>query len=90
MIGQIQVLDIPDMDAAVAALEAHRAELLELANCCDELIIRLGGGSRDVQFRVFPETSVGPMLIFHLCYLMCVMPWAPIPSIPPWKPWPRA
>jgi len=68
MIGQIQVLDIPDMDAAVAALEAHRAELLELANCCDELIIKLGGGSRDVMIRVFPETSVGPMLIFHLLF----------------------
>lgn len=66
MIGQIQVLDIPDMDAAVAAIEAHRDELLEKANCCDRVIVELGGGARDIEIRPFPDTPVGPMLIFHL------------------------
>ena len=68
MIGQIQVLDIPDMEAAVAALEGHRGELMELADSCDPVIVGLGGGARDLQFRVFPESSVGPMLIFHLLF----------------------
>jgi len=68
MIGQIQVLDITDMSAAIAAVEAHREELLELANCCDPVIIGFGGGARDIQARPFPETSVGPMLIIHLHY----------------------
>ncbi len=68
MIGQIQVLDIPDMKAAVAAIEANNEELLELANCCDKLIVGLGGGSRKIVARPFPETSVGPMLIVHLHY----------------------
>jgi hydroxymethylglutaryl-CoA reductase len=68
MIGQIQVLDIPDMDAAVTALEAHRGELMEVADSCDPFIVNLGGGARDLQFRVFPESSVGPMLIFHLLF----------------------
>jgi hydroxymethylglutaryl-CoA reductase len=68
MIGQLQVLDLPDMDRAIAILEKNKAELLELANCCDELVISLGGGARDVHFRPFPETPTGPMLIIHLLY----------------------
>ena len=68
MIGQIQVLDIPDMDAAIAALEANKPQLLEQANCCDKLMVKLGGGARDIVLRPFPETSVGPMLIIHLLY----------------------
>jgi hydroxymethylglutaryl-CoA reductase len=68
MIGQIQVLDIPDMEAAVAALDAQRDELMALADSCDPVIVGLGGGARDLQARVFPDSSVGPMLIFHLLY----------------------
>jgi len=68
MIGQIQVLDLPDLDAAIAVLEENREALLEQANCCDDLMLRLGGGARDVQFRPFPESPAGPMLIVHLLY----------------------
>lgn len=68
MIGQLQVLDVPDIDEAIAALTANREQLLKLANCCDELVIRLGGGARDIQLRPFPDTPVGPMLILHLLY----------------------
>lgn len=68
MIGQIQVLDLPDLDEAVAALEARRPELLEQANCCDPLMLRLGGGARDLVFRPLPDTPAGPMLIVHLHY----------------------
>ncbi len=66
MIGQIQVLDIPDMDAAIAAIEANKASLLETANCCDKVIVSLGGGAQDIVARPFPNTPVGPMLIVHL------------------------
>jgi hydroxymethylglutaryl-CoA reductase len=68
MIGQVQVLDVPDLDAAVAAIEENKEALLEQANCCDELMIKLGGGSRDITARPFPDTPVGPMLIVHLLY----------------------
>jgi hydroxymethylglutaryl-CoA reductase len=60
MIGQIQVQDIPDMDAAISTLEAHKSELLETANCCDRVIVSLGGGARDIEIRPFPDTPVGP------------------------------
>jgi len=68
MIGQIQVLDIPDMDAAISTMEAHKDELMTLANSSDALMLRLGGGARDIQLRSFSESVVGPMLIVHLLY----------------------
>jgi hydroxymethylglutaryl-CoA reductase len=68
MIGQIQVLDIPDMDEAIETLAAHKAELMELANSSDALMIRLGGGARDIHLRPFFDSPVGPMLIVHLLY----------------------
>jgi hydroxymethylglutaryl-CoA reductase len=68
MIGQIQVLDIPDMEAATAAIDAVKGELLAIANSCDELIISLGGGARDIEIRTFTDTPVGPMLVVHLLY----------------------
>ena len=68
MIGQIQVLDIPDMDAAIAAINANKPSLLETANCCDRVIVSLGGGAQDIVARPFPNTPVGPMLIVHLYF----------------------
>lgn len=68
MIGQIQVLDVPDMGAAIAAIEANKADLMEQANCCDRVLVELGGGARDIIARPFPDTPVGPMLIVHLLF----------------------
>lgn len=66
MIGQIQVMDIPDMDAAIAAIEANKEKLMGIANDCDPIMIRFGGGARDIVVRPLPDTAVGPMLIVHL------------------------
>ncbi|MCB9421361.1 MAG: hydroxymethylglutaryl-CoA reductase, degradative [Ardenticatenaceae bacterium] len=66
MIGQIQVLDVPDMDAAVSAIETHKADLMAIADTSDPIILKFGGGARDIIPRVFPDTPVGPMLIVHL------------------------
>jgi hydroxymethylglutaryl-CoA reductase len=66
MIGQIQVLDIPNMDAALTALAANKAQLMALANECSQNIVRRGGGARDIELRPFPQTPVGPMLVVHL------------------------
>jgi len=71
MIGQIQVLDLPDMDAAAQAILDNKALLMETADECSESIVRRGGGSRDIRARAFPETPVGPMLVVHLLYDTC-------------------
>ncbi len=68
MIGQIQVLDIPNMDAAIAALEANRQRLMAEADSVSESIVRRGGGSRGIEIRPFPHTPAGPMLVVHLLY----------------------
>ena len=66
MIGQLQVLEIEDLQSAKAAIEAKREELLALANDVDPVIRDLGGGARDLEIRLFPSTEVGPMLVLHL------------------------
>jgi len=68
MIGQIQVLDVPDPWSARFDVLAAREELLARADETDPLLVELEGGARDLQVRVLEETSVGPMLIVHLVF----------------------
>ncbi len=67
MIGQIQVLNVPDLHAARFRILAARQRLLDHANALDPVIVSLGGGARDVEVRVFEDGSV-PMLVVHLIY----------------------
>jgi hydroxymethylglutaryl-CoA reductase len=68
MIGQIQVLDVDNVYAAAGRVWEAREQLLEEANCCDRVLVELGGGARDIELRPFPETPVGPMLVIHLLF----------------------
>ncbi len=65
MIAQIQLLDVPDMQRATAAIYAAKAELLTLADTSPSITAR-GGGPVDLVVRPLPETPTGPMLIVHL------------------------
>ncbi len=66
MIGQMQVLDIPDLQQAKAALEAQRENLLAEADQIDPLLLKVGGGARDLQVRLIEESPIGPFLVLHL------------------------
>ena len=68
MIGQIQVLDVPEPWSARHKLLAARDRILQVANAQDPVIVRLGGGARDVQVRLFETSPAGPMLVLHLLY----------------------
>jgi len=68
MIGQIQVLDLLDLEAARAAVEAARERILAHADKVDPVIRRLGGGAQDLEVRALPDTPAGPMLVLHLIY----------------------
>jgi len=68
MIAQIQVVDAADPWAARLDLLAAKQRLLNLADETDPLIVSLGGGARDLEVRVVPESPVGPMLVAHLIY----------------------
>jgi hydroxymethylglutaryl-CoA reductase len=60
MIGQVQLLDVADIDGAIARLEARRVELMAAADeNCRSLVAR-GGGCVDLQVRRLPPLTSGP------------------------------
>jgi hydroxymethylglutaryl-CoA reductase len=65
MIGQIQLVNVPDPHSAKMTILAHREEILAMANEKDPVLVKFGGGAKDVEVRVI-ETARGPMVITHL------------------------
>ena len=68
MIGQMQVLDVPDLMAASMKLHEHKAELLAEADTIDPVLKKFGGGARDLEVRLIEESPIGPFLVVHLIY----------------------
>lgn len=66
MIGQIQILEVQDIEAALRRIDQHRGELLAEADKADPMLASLGGGARDLKVRTLEDTPVGPMLVVHL------------------------
>ncbi len=64
MIGQMQLLEIDDLEAAEQAILAKKDDLLQAASDIDPILKKLGGGPRDLivrQIRRFPDwTLPGP------------------------------
>jgi len=65
MIGQVQILDVPDPAAARLSLLHHRDELLAAANAKDPVLVKFGGGAKDLEVRILPSPR-GTMVIAHL------------------------
>ncbi|HBN30529.1 MAG TPA: 3-hydroxy-3-methylglutaryl-CoA reductase, partial [Rhodobacteraceae bacterium] len=61
MIAQVQVVGLSDPQGARAVLFAHKAEISAICDGCDPVLVRLGGGFRDIDVRV-----VSGMVILHL------------------------
>jgi len=51
MIGQIQICDVPDVDAAIAAIAGAAPELMERAAAIHPRLVERGGGPRGVEAR---------------------------------------
>lgn len=66
MIGQLQLLDVADLEEAAAKIMAAEAELLAVANRHHPTIQKLGGGAKAIECRSFRDSAIGPMLIIHL------------------------
>ena len=66
MIGQIQLLDVPNPAAAAARILDEKEALLAQIADLHPTIRRLGGGPRDLQVRFLNDTPAGAMLIVHL------------------------
>lgn len=65
MISQIQIVDSPDPDKAKRRILTKKQDLLKLANQQDPVLIKLGGGARDIEVRLL-QTLSGTMIIVHL------------------------
>lgn len=65
MIGQVQIVEITNTTKAKADILAGKAELIQIANEQDPVLVKLGGGAKDIEVRVL-NTAAGPMLVVHL------------------------
>lgn len=65
MIGQIQLVGVPDPFRAKMTILANKEKILAICNEKDPILVKLGGGAKDVDVRVL-DSSVGPMVITHL------------------------
>ena len=68
MIGQIQVLDVPDIDAASARIRSHTTEILSQVNETAGNMTARGGGALNLEMRPFRSTAIGDMLVVHLFF----------------------
>ncbi|MFQ6105743.1 MAG: hydroxymethylglutaryl-CoA reductase, degradative, partial [Candidatus Hydrothermarchaeaceae archaeon] len=65
MIGQIQVTNLKNAAKAGRKILANKKKILELANKQDAILVKLGGGAKDLEARLI-NTQAGKMLILHL------------------------
>ncbi len=65
MISQIQLLDVPAPFYAKGKILEHKEKSAEICNAKDPMLVKLGGGVKDVEVRVL-DSIVGPMVIVHL------------------------
>jgi hydroxymethylglutaryl-CoA reductase len=68
MIGQIQLLEITDLQSAEQAIQAQKEPLLAEISELDPVLLRLGGGPRDLEVRKIEDSPIGPFLVVHLIY----------------------
>ena len=66
MIGQIQLLDIPDIHRAITALQEEREAILDKVNASLGSLVDRGGGAREIELREIKHPYFGPMLIVHI------------------------
>lgn len=65
MIAQIQAVGVPSPHSARLRILESKSEILEFANKQDPILVKFGGGAKDLRVRIV-ESSVGPMVITEL------------------------
>jgi hydroxymethylglutaryl-CoA reductase len=65
MIGQIQVCNVSDLEAARKAILDNKKDIIAIANEQDPVLVKHGGGAKDLSVRLI-DTVEGEMLIAHL------------------------
>ncbi len=65
MVGQIQLVDVKNPVEAREKILKAKKRILAKANEQDPILVKLGGGAKDIEVRVL-TTHLGPMTIIHL------------------------
>jgi len=65
MIGQVQVTNVKDPSRVKHMLLEKKQPILDLANQQDPMLLKVGGGARDLEVRVI-HTLHGPNVIVHI------------------------
>ena len=65
MIAQIQAVNIADPFGAKIRILERRQEIIDFANQQDPILVKLGGGCRDIEVRVI-DSRIGPMVVTHI------------------------
>jgi hydroxymethylglutaryl-CoA reductase len=66
MIGQIQLVRVPDPEDAIKKVNAKRHELIKLANDQDPILVKYGGGVRELEAKIVDSPIIGKMILIHL------------------------
>ena len=65
MIGQIQILHMADVAGAAKKIMSKKKEILHLANEQDKVLVKFGGGAKDIEVRIL-DSPLGKMIVTHL------------------------
>lgn len=65
MIGQIQILHMKDVAKAAQKIINKKKEILQLANEQDKVLVKFGGGAKDLEIRIL-DSPLGKMIVIHL------------------------
>ena len=65
MIAQIQLTEVRDPQHARLCILERKAEVQAICDACDPVLLKLGGGFRELEVRVL-DTRGGPMVITHI------------------------
>jgi hydroxymethylglutaryl-CoA reductase len=68
MIGQMQLINVINMNEARMKIYEHKAELLAIADAIDPVLKKFGGGARDLEVRMIEDSPIGPFIVLHLIY----------------------
>jgi hydroxymethylglutaryl-CoA reductase len=66
LIGQVQVVEVPHVAKAKAALLQRKGEILNLANSLHPQMVARGGGAQDIEVHLHARPEGGDMLVLHL------------------------
>ncbi len=66
MIGQMQILDLPNPHLARYRLLAEKEAILAEAKKVDPILQELGGGPKDLEVRLIENSPIGTYLVLHL------------------------